>query len=284
MGQPDLPADQLAHAPNLRAIINVEGNFFPNVDYPRAFASGVRVLGCGPAYAQAVAEYALGLAIDIARGISREDRAFRARREAWVSASTGDSILLRGGGHRDHRVRQPGAGALPLLLPFRPTLRVYDPWLPDRVLRDAGLEPVPLDEVLRLSTFVFMLATVTPESQAMLDGKRLDLLRPGARLILVSRAALADYPALIERVAAGRFLAAVDVWPEEPLGAEHPARATSRVSCSRPIEQAASLRRSCPSARWCSMTSTSSPGACRRCGCRQPRPSSVGRYRSKPVR
>ena len=56
IGQPDLPAARLARATTLRAICNVEGNFFPNVDYAAAFARGIHVLGCGPAYAQAVAE------------------------------------------------------------------------------------------------------------------------------------------------------------------------------------------------------------------------------------
>jgi phosphoglycerate dehydrogenase-like enzyme len=42
--------------------------------------------------------------------------------------------------------------------------------------------------------------------------------------VLVSRAAVVDYDALVERVAAGRFLAAVDVWPDEPLAAEYPVR------------------------------------------------------------
>ena len=60
-------------AEKLRVIMNVEGNFYPNIDYPTAFVRGVRVLGCGPAYAQPVAEYSLGLALDLARGISRED-------------------------------------------------------------------------------------------------------------------------------------------------------------------------------------------------------------------
>jgi phosphoglycerate dehydrogenase-like enzyme len=33
-----------------------------------------------------------------------------------------------------------------------------------------------------------------------------------------------DYDALLSRVAAGRFLAAVDVWPTEPVPPDHPAR------------------------------------------------------------
>ena len=56
------------------------------------------MLGCGPAYAQAVAEYALGLALDLARGISREDRAFRSGTRALRLGGKPDAILLRARG------------------------------------------------------------------------------------------------------------------------------------------------------------------------------------------
>jgi len=53
VGQPDLPGDRLDRAPKLRGLLNVEGNFFPNVDYETCYRNGVHVLGCGPAYASA---------------------------------------------------------------------------------------------------------------------------------------------------------------------------------------------------------------------------------------
>ncbi len=224
VGQPSLPAERLERAGQLRAIVNVEGNFFPNVDYATCFARGVHVLGCGPAYAVAVAEYALGLALDLARGISREDRAFRGGHERYVSASTQDSILLTGA-----EVGLVGYGNLGralhrLLAPFRCTIRVFDPWLPERALTETGAIPVDLEQLLSSSTFVFVLATVTAESAHLLDETTLRQIRPGARVVLVSRAAVVDYDALLAAVSSGRFLAAVDVWPEEPLPADHPAR------------------------------------------------------------
>ena len=54
VGQPDLPRERLDRAPGLAAVLNVEGNFYPNIDYPTCFARGVRVLGCGPAYARCI--------------------------------------------------------------------------------------------------------------------------------------------------------------------------------------------------------------------------------------
>lgn len=224
IGQPDLPVDRLVRAGNLRALLNVEGNFYPNVDYPTCFDLGIAVLGCGPAYAQAVAEFSLGLALDLARGISREDRAFRIGQENYLGQSTADSILLR-----HSHVGLIGFGNLGralhrLLTPFNPTIRVFDPWLPDAVLLDADVIPSSLDEVLSSSQFLFVLAAVTDANEHLLGADQLDAVPAGARLILVSRAAVVDYEALLDRVAAGRFLAAVDVWPTEPLPADHRAR------------------------------------------------------------
>jgi phosphoglycerate dehydrogenase-like enzyme len=224
IGQPDLPAALLETAPELRAIVNVEGNFFPNVDYPTAFRNGVRVLGCGTAYAQAVAEFALGLALDLARGISREDHRARQGEERYVAAATGDAVLLQRAPVGLVGFGNLGRALRPLLAPFQGVVRAYDPWLPRSVLEDAGVVPATLEETLAASRFVFVLATVTAESEHLLDARMLDLLPEGARVVLVSRAAVVDYDALLERVESGRLFAAIDVWPEEPIPADSPWR------------------------------------------------------------
>lgn len=224
VGQPDLPAERLRRAGRLRALMNVEGNFYPNVDYPTAFAHGVRVLGCGPAYAQAVAELALGLALDLARGISREDRAFRAGRERYLAAGNADAVLLSGADVGLVGFGNLGRSLRPLLEPFGVTVRGYDPWLPEAVLVDAGVHPAALEQVLSQSMFVFVLATVTGDSEHLLGSRELAMLTDGARIVLVSRAAVVDYDALLSEVGSGRIHAAVDVWPDEPVGADDPFR------------------------------------------------------------
>jgi phosphoglycerate dehydrogenase-like enzyme len=232
VGQPDLGAERLARAGKLKALINVEGNFFPNVDYAAAFSRGVRVLGCGSAYSQAVAEYSLGLAIDLARGISNQDGAMRSASEKYVSESNTDAVLL----HRA-TVGILGYGNLGrslhrLLQPFHNTVRIYDPWLPPAVIEDAGGIAAGLEETLSSSRFVYVFATATEDSAHLLDGPALDLLQQGARLVLVSRAAVVDYDALLERLVAGRFLAAIDVWPVEPVPHDSPFRGLPNVVLS----------------------------------------------------
>ena len=220
IGQPPLDAALLRRAPRLRAILNVEGNFFANVDYAEAHARGVYVLGCGPAYAPAVAEYALGLALDLCRGISREDRRFRAGTEVYVADSCLDSVLLAGADIGFVGYGQLGRATHRLLEPYRATIRCHDPWLPDSVLTEAGLLPAGLDEVLARSRVLFVFATVTAESEGLLGAEQFALLPDGARVVVVSRAAVLDLAALTAEVRAGRLLAAVDVWPSEPMPAD----------------------------------------------------------------
>lgn len=232
VGQPDLNSETLERATSLRAIMNVEGNFFPNVDYATAFRNGVRVLGCGTAYSQAVAEYSLGLALDLARGISREDRAARRGNERYVSASNADAILLR-----KAKVGIIGYGNLGksfhrLLEPFNNEIRVFDPWIPEAVLEDSNVIPASLDETLAESQFVFVFATSTAESEHLLNESNLKLLRDGTRLILVSRAAVVDYDALLPHLTSGRILAGIDVWPQEPLPTNSPFRQVESVVLS----------------------------------------------------
>ena len=224
IGQPDLPTDRIRRAEQLQVVCNVEGNFFPNVDYEACFDRRIRVLSCGPVYAQPVAEYALGLALDLARGITAADRDFRAGRERYTQDGTAGSVLLR---HADVGLigmGNLGRALLPLLRPFAPRVRCYAPWIPARALAELDVEPMGLDELLAASTFVFVLAASTTENTHLLDARRLALLPPGGRLVLVRRAAAVDFGALYERVAAGHLLAAVDVWPEEPVPADDPAR------------------------------------------------------------
>jgi phosphoglycerate dehydrogenase-like enzyme len=180
----------------------------------------VRVLGCGTAYSQAVAEYSLALALDAARGITREDRNTRAGSDSIVSATTADSILLRRATVGLIGYGNLGRSLHALLAPFHNQVRVYDPWLPASIIDDAGATSSSLQDTLSESTFVFVFATATAESQHLLDGEKLDLLAEGARLILVSRAAVVDYDALLHRLRANRFHAAIDVWPTEPIPAD----------------------------------------------------------------
>jgi phosphoglycerate dehydrogenase-like enzyme len=224
IGQTDLPAERLEKAKRLRAVINVEGNFLPNVDYAACFARGIQLLSIAPAFALPVAEMAVGLALDLARGITPADRAFREGREAYGLLGNRDSYLLTNSAIGLIGFGNLGRALLPLLMPFRPRLRVFDPWLPEGYLREFGLEPASLGEVLSQSKTVFVLAGVTNENQAMLGAREFALMPEGASLLLMSRAGVVDWQAFTEAASSGRIRAATDVFPAEPVADDDPVR------------------------------------------------------------
>ena len=49
-------------------------------------------------------------------------------------------------------------------------------------------------------------------------------MRKGAAFILLSRAGVVDFPALMDAVRSGHIVAASDVFPQEPLAQDHPVR------------------------------------------------------------
>jgi phosphoglycerate dehydrogenase-like enzyme len=281
-GQTAMPRERLLRARKLRAIINVETNFLANIDYDYCLDHGIHVITPSSAFAPAVAETALAMAIDLARGITTGDRAFRAATEQYGLAGNTQSFLF---------TRAPvgliGFGDLAqhlhaLLAPFHNSVKVYDPWLSDYFIRSRGAEPAPLQEVLSTSRIVFVFAGVTSENRGFLDRAAFELMQPGSVFLLMSRAAIVDFPELIRQAETGRLMVATDVFPEEPVPPGAPVRRVENMLLSahraggmpealleigrQAVSDAELILRGLP------------PVACRRA-----QRETVGRSRSKPV-
>jgi len=219
--------DALGEASRLRAILGASGAFPRDLDYDACFSRGIRVLSSAPAFGPQVAEMALGMALAASREIVAGDRAFRNGSERWLHAGNTSTFLLYG-----QPVGFLGYGNLgrclrPLLLPFGCPISVFDPWLGNGFLRSQGLEPTSLGDLLATSRVIFSLAVPTVENQALLTRQLLEQIQPGAVLVLISRAHVVDFDALTDLVLAGRFKAAIDVFPTEPLPLDHPIRHAS---------------------------------------------------------
>lgn len=232
IGQTDLPAERIARAPKLRAVINIEGNFLPNVDYDACAARGIHALVVAPVFGVPVAEAALGMAIDLARGLTLYDRAMRAGTEEYGLLGNRDSFVLTGKTFGLIGFGNLGRALLPLLRPFHGRILIHDPWLPDSYIGDQHAEPCTLETLLRESRVIFVLAGVTIENQGFLDRAKLALIRSDAVFVLASRAAVVDFDALIDLVDAGAFRAGSDVFPVEPVAKDDRVRNSRLVLSS----------------------------------------------------
>ncbi|WP_432346846.1 hydroxyacid dehydrogenase [Shinella yambaruensis] len=224
IGQPPLSAEMLARMPNLRAILNVESNLLNNMPYEVLFERGIHVVTTGQVFAEPVAELGLAMALNLARGVIDADVAFREGTELWGGEGNRSARLLSGSEVGIVGFGDLGRALNRVLSGFRAKIRVFDPWLPPSMLREAGVEPASLSEVLAMSDFVFVVASVTSENRGFLGAEAFASMRRGAAFILLSRADVVDFPALMAAVASGHIVAASDVYPEEPLPADHPVR------------------------------------------------------------
>ena len=229
IGQIDLPEARLKRAASLRAVFNVEGNFLPNIDYAYCFRHGIRVLNISPVFAEPVAEAALGMAIDLARGITRSDRRFRQGIEQYGLAANTQAFSLFRQEVGFIGLGDLGRAILPLLRPFGCHVRAYDPWLSEEYVQSLGCQAASLDELLQSSRVIFVVAGATSQNQGFLGAKQFSSMQRGAALVLVSRAAVVDFDAMLDFAAKGHIRFATDVFPEEPLPATHRARRADNV-------------------------------------------------------
>ena len=216
--------DVLDQAKQLRAILTVSGAFPRTLDYEACYRHQIRVLSAAPAFARQVAEFSLGLAIASAREIAHGDRLMRRGAEQYLWHGNENTFMLY-----DQPVGIIGYGSLArelhrLLLPFGVSISVYDPWLGDGYLQRQGLRPVSLAELMATAKFIFIMAVPSSENKAMISRELLELVQENAVIVLASRAHVIDFDAATDMVLAGRFKLATDVFPMEPLDADHPIR------------------------------------------------------------
>lgn len=231
-GQTDMPRERLDRAPRLKAIINVESNFLPNVDYQACVERGIWVITPASAFASPVAEASLAMALDLARGITAADREFRQGTERYGLEGNSKTFRFAGAPVGIIGFGDLGRELRELIRPFRNTVRVFDPWLPKEIVERLDCLPSTLDELLRESQVVFVFASVTSENEGFLGKKEFASMKPGAAFLLMSRAAVVDFPAMLEAAASGHIRVATDVFPEEPVKADDPVRSTPGILLS----------------------------------------------------
>lgn len=224
IGQPPMDAALLSRLTGLRCIFNVESNLINNMPYDVVFGRGIHVVTTGAVFAEPVAEIGLGFALCLLRNIHGADAAFRAGSEIWGGEGNAQARLLTGAEVGIVGYGDLGRAVARVLTGFRPRLSIHDPWLPAARIHEAGARAVDLPTLLASSDVVFVTAGVTSENKGFLGAGAFAAMRPGAALILLSRADVVDFAALMAAVRSGHIVAASDVYPEEPLPLDHPVR------------------------------------------------------------
>jgi glyoxylate reductase len=229
-----LPADRidaelLDACPALRWVSN-HAVGTDNIDLAAAAARGVAVANTPEVLNEATADLCVALALAAARRVAEGDRLVRSG--GWTGFST-DLLLgldlagataglvgLGGVGRAVARRLVTGFGMRGLYAGRRPR--------PDDE-RALGIARAPLDDLLREADVVTLHLPLTPETRGLIGPRELDLMRPGAVLVNVSRGPVVDEAALVTALRRGRIAAGLDVFDDEPLPAGHALTALPNV-------------------------------------------------------
>lgn len=187
------------------------------IDLSAAAKLGVVVANTPGLLNEAVADYAMGLLLSMARRIPHGAISLWAGQwnSEWGPDLGGKTLGLVGCGGIGQAVAKRARG-------FDMRLLAYDP-LPSPAARELGIEFVPMQQLLAESDFVSLHSALTPETRGMIGEAQLRAMKPSAMLINTARGAVIDETALARALKEGWIAgAALDVFVVEPLPVDHP--------------------------------------------------------------
>jgi phosphoglycerate dehydrogenase-like enzyme len=217
------PPTLLERLPKLRLLVTT-GMRNASIDVAAARDLGIVVSGTSGS-AASTPELAWGLVLAVARGIPQEHESVRSG--AWqVGLGTeleGKTLGVLGLGRIGSRVARYG-------LAFGMEVIAWSQNLTRERAESVGARLVERDELFAHADVLTVHLVLSERTRGLVGGRELALMKDGAFLVNTSRGPIVDERALVDvlerRAIAG---AALDVFDEEPLQAEHPFRRLDNV-------------------------------------------------------
>jgi D-3-phosphoglycerate dehydrogenase / 2-oxoglutarate reductase len=210
----------IARCPEL-LVISTSGAGYDPVDVAACTDAGVLVVNQSGANAEAVAEHVVAMMLSLGKNIPQTDRSLRQARgvdrEAFKGQNAqGRTIGIIGLGEVGRRVARICGKGLEM------RVLAYDPYITEADFQERGAVAVTLDELLAEADYVTIHCPYNAETQGMIAGRELGLMRSRAFLINTARGGIVDEEALAAALAAGQIAGAgIDVWTVEPPPLEH---------------------------------------------------------------
>jgi D-3-phosphoglycerate dehydrogenase len=198
------PGEIFPRLPKLRAFVRCAVDI-RNIDVEAASAAGILVTRAGPGFVASVTELALGFLVDLSRGISRATADYQSARSPEVMMGrqlAGSRLGIIGYGSIGRYLARIGTA-------LRMEVLVADPFA---TVSDAGIEHVPLEDLLGRSDYVVCLAVANEKTENLIGQAALARMQPHAFFINLSRGNLVDEAALTAALRENRIAgAAIDV-------------------------------------------------------------------------
>lgn len=208
-------------SPGLQVVARI-GVGYDMIDIPSLAPRRIPLMTAGTANSPSVAEEAFALLFALIKRAREHDQLVRAN--GWRTRMNdmpkdifGKTMVVVGFGRIGSRVVKRA-------LAMEMNVQVYDPYVKAADIKAAGATPIAkLDEALPQADVLTLHCPKTPETNGMIDARRLALLKPTALLINTARGGIVDEKALYAALTGGKIAGAgLDVLEQEPPPADHP--------------------------------------------------------------
>jgi len=194
---------------------------YDSIDVPACTANGVILTNTPDGVRRPVATSILLFILALSHKLLTKDRITRAGRWAETTRHMGDGLTGKTVGSLG--MGNIGSELFRVLAPLDMVHIAFDPYARPEHAATLGVRLTDKDTVLRESDVVCINCPLTPETRHLVSDRELSLMKPTAYLINTARGPVVDEKALYKALVARRIAgAALDVFEQEPLGADHP--------------------------------------------------------------
>ena len=208
-----LTADIIEKADNLQIIARA-GVGVDNIDLNAATEKGIMVVNSPESTSVTVAEHTMGLILSMARKISIADKSVK---EGKWEKKQFMGVELRNKTLGVIGMGRIGSQVVNRCKAFGMDAMAYDPYLPEDVAKQMGVELTDLNTVLKNSDFITIHVPLTPETEHSISTEQFEMMKDTAYIVNCARGGIIDedalYDALVNKKIGG---AALDVYEEEP--------------------------------------------------------------------
>jgi D-3-phosphoglycerate dehydrogenase / 2-oxoglutarate reductase len=215
-----IPRAVLSALEGLKVVVRT-GVGYDVIDVPAATELGVVVVNIPDLWVREVANHALALLLAWNRKILTLDRQVRAG--TWTAGVPGGAGSLHGETVGIVGLGNIGSAFARRIAALETRVIACDPYVDDARFAALGVERVSLEALAERSDYVYVHTLLNDETRHFIGEKFLQRMKPTALLINTSRGPVVDEKALVRALHDKRLAgAALDVWEDEPIAADHP--------------------------------------------------------------
>ena len=203
----------ISKADNLKIIARA-GVGVDNIDLDAATEKGIMVVNSPESTSITVAEHTMGLLLSMARKLSIADKSVK---EGKWEKKKFMGVELRNKTLGVIGMGRIGSQVVNRCKAFEMDAIAYDPYLPEEVAKQMGVELTDLETVLKKADFITIHVPLTPETKHLISNKEFEIMKDTAFITNCARGGIIDEEALYDALKNDKIGgAALDVYEDEP--------------------------------------------------------------------